>query len=198
MMRLLNICVIAALVAAAGHVYKIKFESTRQAERVAKLRMEIRREHDLIAALRAEWSKLDNPLRLQELAKRHTLLKPVEVRQFDKLDQLPERPPALVPPDNSDPIGFLLEKPDTAEPPTASVPTRVPAAAAPKTVVPPARVPAAGAPKTVAPAPRGPAVAAAPKAAPIPPAPKSGLPPAPMSPAAMPVAGAPPPLGTRK
>ena len=39
MMRLLNICVIAALVLAAAYVYKIKFESTRQAERVAKLRM---------------------------------------------------------------------------------------------------------------------------------------------------------------
>src|SRR5205085_287600 len=46
MMRLLNICVIAALIAAAGYVYKIKFESTRQAERVAKLRTELRREHD--------------------------------------------------------------------------------------------------------------------------------------------------------
>jgi 16S rRNA (cytosine1402-N4)-methyltransferase len=41
MMRLLNICVIAALVLAAADVYKIKFESTRQAQRVAKLRMEI-------------------------------------------------------------------------------------------------------------------------------------------------------------
>src|SRR5262249_3013560 len=59
MMRLLNICVIAALVAAAAYVYKIKFESTLQAERLAKLRMELRREHDAIAALRAEWSKLD-------------------------------------------------------------------------------------------------------------------------------------------
>ena len=71
MMRILNICVIAALVAAASWVYKIKFESTRQAERVAKLRTEIRREHEVIAALRAEWSKLDNPARIQQMAKRH-------------------------------------------------------------------------------------------------------------------------------
>src|SRR4051812_7823666 len=120
MMRLLNICVIAALVAAAAYVYKIKFESTRQAERVAKLRMEIRREHDLIAALRAEWSKLDNPARIQELAKRHLPLRPVEARQFDKLDHLPERPPDLVPPDAFDPIGVLLDKPDIADVPTAS------------------------------------------------------------------------------
>jgi cell division protein FtsL len=128
MMRLLNICVIAALVAAAAYVYKIKFESTRQAERVAKLRMEIRREHDLIASLRAEWSQLDNPARIQELAKRHLALKPIEPRQFDRLDKLPERPPDLVPPDADDPIGILIEKPELADLPTASVPRPSPTA----------------------------------------------------------------------
>ncbi len=75
---------IAALVLAAADVYKIKFESTRQAQRVAKLRMEIRRENDAIAALRAEWSKLDNPARIQALARRHLPLKPVEGHQFDR------------------------------------------------------------------------------------------------------------------
>jgi len=98
MMRLINICIIAALVVAAAHVYKIKFESTRQAERVARLRAEIRREHDAIGALRAEWSKLDNPARIQALARRHLALKPTEPRQYDRLDRLPERPPALAPP----------------------------------------------------------------------------------------------------
>jgi cell division protein FtsL len=125
MMRLLNICVIAALVAAAAYVYKIKFESTRQAERVAKLRMEIRREHDVIAALRAEWSRLDTPARIQDLAKRHLALKPIEPRQFDRLDKLPERPPDLVPPDAYDPIGILIENPEIAESaPPATVPAR--------------------------------------------------------------------------
>jgi len=124
MMRLLNICVIAALVAAAAYVYKIKFESTREAERVAKLRMEIRREHDAIASLRAEWAKLDNPARIQMLAKRHLSLRPIDPKQFDRLDRLPERPPDLVPPDNPDPIGFLIDKPDTTDVPTAAVKPR--------------------------------------------------------------------------
>ena len=106
MIRLVNICVIAALVLAAAHVYRIKFESTRQAERVAKLRMDIRRERDAIAALRAEWSKLDNPARFQELAARHLALKPIEARQFDRLDRLPERPPDPVLPEG--PIEMLL------------------------------------------------------------------------------------------
>jgi len=120
MMRILNILVIAALVAAAAYVYKIKFESTRQAERLAKLRMEIRQEQDAIASLRAEWSKLDTPARIQELAKRHLLtLKAIDPRQIDTLRGLPERID-LVPPDAADPIGSLLENPEVIEVPTTS------------------------------------------------------------------------------
>jgi cell division protein FtsL len=111
MMRLINICVIAALVLAAADVYKIKFESTRQAQRVAKLRTEIRREHDAIAALRAEWARLDNPARIQGLANRHLALRPAEARQFDRLDNLPERPPELVPVQEPDPIGTVIANP---------------------------------------------------------------------------------------
>lgn len=95
MMRLLNICIIVALVAAAADVYRIKFDSTRQAQRAAKLRVEIRREQDTIAALRAEWAKLDTPARIQDLARRHLALRPMDPRQFDRLDSLPERPREL-------------------------------------------------------------------------------------------------------
>ena len=122
MMRLMNICVIAALVAAAAYVYKIKFESTRQFERVAKIRTEIRRERDAIATLRAEWSTLDNPSRVQQLANRHLALRPIDPRQLDRLKGLPERPPDLVPPDAADPIGSLLENPEALEIPTSSIP----------------------------------------------------------------------------
>ena len=64
MLRVLNSLVIAALVLAAAYVYKIKFESTLQAERASKLRAEIRRERDAIATLRAEWGELDSPNRI--------------------------------------------------------------------------------------------------------------------------------------
>ncbi len=107
-MRLLNIVVIGALVLAASYVYKIKFDSTLQGERVAKLRGEIRRERDAIAALRAEWAKLDTPGRIQLLAKRHLPLKPIEPAQFDNLDRLPERPKGYLRPPADDPIGALL------------------------------------------------------------------------------------------
>ena len=107
--RLLHLVVLAGLVLAAADVYKIKYESTLEAERVAKLRNELRREQDLIASLRAEWSRLDRPDRLQELAQRHLTLKPLEVRQYDTLDKLPAKPVELVPPGTADPIGAVIE-----------------------------------------------------------------------------------------
>jgi hypothetical protein len=105
-MRLLNILVIGALIVAASYVYKIKFDSTLQAERVAKVRGELRNERNAIAVLRAQWAKLDSPGRIQGLADRHLALRRIEPKQFDSLDRLPERPapPAPV----ADPIGATL------------------------------------------------------------------------------------------
>ncbi len=119
-MRLLNIMVIGALILAASLVYKIKFNSTLQAERVAKLAGELRRERDAVAALRAEWAKLDSPGRIQGLASRHLALRPILPTQFDSLDRLPDRPPAVQP--SADPIGAMLAPvpPDT----TGSVPAQ--------------------------------------------------------------------------
>jgi len=120
--RLLHVVVLAALVLAAADVYKIKYESTLQAERVAKLRGEVRREQDTIALLRAEWSKLDRPDRIQELAQRHLTLKPLETRQYDTLDRLPERPVDIVPPGTADPIGAIIETLADPDALTGSVP----------------------------------------------------------------------------
>lgn len=117
MMRVINLLVIAALFAAASYVYKIKFESTRQAERIAKLRTEIRQEQDTIATLRAEWARLDSPMRIQELAGRHLALRPINPRQFDSLRNLPERPAEQ--PSSADPIGSLIDTGDDV--PTGSV-----------------------------------------------------------------------------
>ena len=109
MLRLLHMVVLAALFLAAADVYKIKYESTLQAEKVAKLRGGSRREQDTIANLRAEWSKLDRPDRIQELAKRHLTLKTADIGNYDPLDRLPERPIPIVPPGIADPLGALIE-----------------------------------------------------------------------------------------
>jgi cell division protein FtsL len=122
MLRLLHMVVLAALFLAAADVYKIKYESTLQAEKVGKLRGEIRREQDAIANLKAEWSKLDRPDRIQELAQRHLTLRSAELRNYDSLDKLPDRPVPLVPPGTADPLGALIEIFADPEAVTGSVP----------------------------------------------------------------------------
>ena len=120
-MRLLHLVVIGMLVFAAAYVYRIKMDSTVRTERVLKLHAEIREERDKIAVLRAEWAKLDAPLRLQGLAERHLPLKPISATQYDALKNLPERPPSLVKPGDPDPIGAMLQAIDP-ETITGSVP----------------------------------------------------------------------------
>jgi hypothetical protein len=118
-MRLLHLIVIAMLVSAAVHVYKIKFDSTLQAERLAKLKTDVQRVHEATAALRAQWAQLDNPTRIQGLVERHLQLKRVDATQFDRLDRLPERPASPVP-DTQDPIGAMISL-GASELPTGSI-----------------------------------------------------------------------------
>jgi hypothetical protein len=126
-MRILHLLVIGALVFAAAYVYRIKMESTERAERELRLRAEIREQRDAIALLRAEWAKLDSPPRLQGLAERHLALKPLNVSQYDSLKNLPDRPPSLVKPGETDPIGAMLDTIEaTADAPvsTGSLPSQ--------------------------------------------------------------------------
>ena len=108
-MRIIHFLVVCALVYAASYVYRIKMDSTTRTERVLRLQAQVREQREAIAALRSEWARLDAPRRLQVLAERHLKLKPIEATQFDSLKNLPERPPSLVPPGTSDPIGAMIE-----------------------------------------------------------------------------------------
>src|SRR3982751_3958452 len=109
-MRIIHLLVIGALIFAAAYVYRIKMESTARVERVLRLNAEIREQRDAIATLRAEWAKLDAPLRLQGLV----------ATQYDKLKNLPERPPAFARPGAPDPIGAMINTIEAAveAPPT--------------------------------------------------------------------------------
>jgi hypothetical protein len=108
-LRVINFVVIGVLVLAAAYVYRIKFDATVQAERVAKLRGEVRHERDDIAALRAEWGRLDDPARIEALAKRYLQLKPIVPTQFNTLDQLPERPSPDITAEGKNPISGMTE-----------------------------------------------------------------------------------------
>jgi len=139
-LRLLNFAVIGALVLAAAYVYRIKFNSTVQAEHLAKLTSEVRHERDSIAALRAEWGELDNPARIQALANRFLHLRPIAPTQFDTLDHLPDRP-ADGASASTDPIAGIIENLEEPEMATGSIPAA--ADTAPDSAAAPA---AAGAP----------------------------------------------------
>jgi cell division protein FtsL len=122
-MRIIHLFVVGMLIFAAAYVYRIKMESTSRVERVQRLNAEIREQRDAIAVLRAEWAKLDAPLRLQGLAERHLGLKPVTAQQYDQLKNLPERPPNFT--REPDPIGAMLNTIEASGDPslvTGSVP----------------------------------------------------------------------------
>jgi hypothetical protein len=125
-LRLLNFVVIGALVLAAAYVYRIKFDSTVQAEHLAKLRSEQRHERDRIAALRAEWGQLDNPARIEALANRFLQLKQIAPTQFDTLDRLPERPSDDSRAANDDPIAGLISTQQPLDSVTGSIPAPIP------------------------------------------------------------------------
>jgi hypothetical protein len=137
-LRILNFVVIGMLVLAAVDVYRIKYDSTVQAEHLAKLRADVRRERDKIAMLRAEWEELDNPARIEQLAKRFLKLRPIAPTQFDSLDHLPARPIEPVRPGDADPIGGIIEHLEDPAPITSSVRKRVshPDRAAPMDLLP--------------------------------------------------------------
>ena len=107
-MRLIHLLVIGVLVFAAAYVYRIKMESTSRTERVLRLNAEIREQRDAIAALRAEWAKLDAPLRLQGLAERHLGLKPLVATQYDSAEELAGSAAASLRPGEPDPIGAMI------------------------------------------------------------------------------------------
>ncbi len=123
-MRFVHLLVICALVFAAGYVYHIKMVSTARTERVMQLRNDVREQREAIAALKADWAKLEAPGRLQGLAERHTTLKPIETSQFDDFKNLPERPPRIVAPNDPDPIASVIEKVESGEIATGSIPAQ--------------------------------------------------------------------------
>ncbi len=144
-LRLLNFMVIGALILAAAYVYRIKFDSTVQGERLAKLRGEVRHERDTIAALRAQWGELDRPERIEALAKRYLQLKPIAPTQFDTLDRLPERLPQGNRADGGDPIAGIIQTLPSRDGVTGSISTPQSAVPAPTHSNPPNS--ASGAPR---------------------------------------------------
>jgi cell division protein FtsL len=105
-LRILHALSLLILVGSAVAVYKVKYDTTYEVQRIAKLRSEIRNENERLALLRAEWTRLAAPQRVQELATRHLNMKPLDVAQVRDLSNLPERPFKA---DDADMIGEFID-----------------------------------------------------------------------------------------
>ncbi len=83
----------AVLVAAALSVgvYAMKYEVERLDDQVVALQKKLALQEESLQVLEAEWSFLNRPERLQQLAARHLALRPVAVRQIGAIEALPLR-----------------------------------------------------------------------------------------------------------
>ena len=109
--RVLHLLSVLVLVASAFAVYKVKYDSTYDAQRAAKLRNEISLERERLATLKAEWTRLAAPQRIQALAVRHLGMKPLDVARIGDLAGLPEKPAGI----DGDPIGEFIDTLSVAE-----------------------------------------------------------------------------------
>ncbi|WP_332122662.1 hypothetical protein, partial [Azorhizobium caulinodans] len=119
MFRIANLLMVLALLVTAGVVYKVKYASTAEAERLAHLRAAIRTERDQISILRAEWARRTAPIYVQGLVQRHLDMQPLAPDNISMLDDLPEKPAR-----NTDGIGGMIEALVDAPLTTSSVPPK--------------------------------------------------------------------------
>jgi cell division protein FtsL len=88
------------LVAASGYaMFHIKYEVMKLEDELTKVNRQIVADRESTRVLGAEWSFLNQPDRLDRLAKRYLSLKPIATAQLGSLDTLPRRsqvPPAAV------------------------------------------------------------------------------------------------------
>ena len=95
MLRTINILLVILMLIGAAVVYDLKYEAERATAKVAKITRKIDAERDAIATLKAEWSLLNQPRRLQDLAERyHSYLEldPLDPTQIGTIDDIPFKP----------------------------------------------------------------------------------------------------------
>lgn len=139
------------LAAVAGAVlFETSYEVQEMEEQLASLNRQIVHEQEAIQVLRAEWSFLNDPTRLENLARAHTELRPAEARQFVSLDMVPFRPtPTVVEPVPAAPAPHSLpnvaSSPKPGRVPPSAVPTLASTGGAPSVATPAVVTPAVAA-----------------------------------------------------
>lgn len=135
-------------VALAGVVgiglFGLKYEVQALEDRLASINRQIRSDQETIHVLKAEWSFLNDPNRLRELAERHLAMRPVLPNQLSHVGALPVVEPQQPPFAQPAPTAPEAVKPPVAAPAPRALAVAAPAApppAAPKPT--PAKVAAA-------------------------------------------------------
>jgi hypothetical protein len=88
------------LVAASGYaMFQVKYEVAKLEQQLAQVDRGIAESREQTRVLSAEWSLLNDPRRLDQLAHRYLDLRPLLPKQLASIDSLPRRsqtPPAAV------------------------------------------------------------------------------------------------------
>ena len=123
-------------------LFHVKYEVAALEEELGRLNAATLREQNQIHVLEAEWSYLNRPSRLEELAERYLELKPLAPEQLTTLSALPKRPQSA---EGNDPaqIAKMLpprKPPMLARAPGAGTPAapQSPPTSRPQTAQPPA------------------------------------------------------------
>ena len=89
MMRVINFLLILAVIGLSVGLYDIKYKAEESVRHARQLEQRIASEQEAIRVLRAEWSYLNQPERLQELASRYTTLQPLGAGQIGSFEDVP-------------------------------------------------------------------------------------------------------------
>ncbi|MDO8839868.1 MAG: hypothetical protein Q7V31_13155 [Parvibaculum sp.] len=89
MIRLINLLLVVAVIGLSVGLYDIKYRAEGADRAAGRLEAQIGAEREAIRVLRAEWSYLNQPERLQELAARYTALQPLTASQIVEFEDVP-------------------------------------------------------------------------------------------------------------
>jgi len=94
MIRITTLLWIALLVVAGGTVMRVSYQVRQVEHHIAQLTRDTHQEQDAIRILGAEWDTLNDPQRIDGLAKRYLALVPTPIARVVTLDQIPLKPSA--------------------------------------------------------------------------------------------------------